>query len=329
MPPLRPFLLERKLLPKVWGGRALEQVLGMSLPAGEAIGETWELFDRPEGSSRIRGSERTLADLLRDDGERVLGRGVARAHGGRFPLLLKFIDAREALSVQVHPNDEQARSEGDSGKDEAWLVLHAGPGGRIIRGVRPGIDDALFRASAHTAAVESMLWSFSPRPGDTIHVPPGTVHAIGPDVVVFEVQQNSDVTYRLYDWGRAREVHVQKALAVASTDGGRVAVADRPVVESEALTDGGRQLLSTAHFRLRRYDLQRPFTLPTDGAFLTLTVLAGRGIVGWRSGDSDTPLPVGAGDTVLVPACIESVYLSPIGRLDVAVCNPTTPAGRS
>lgn len=324
MSSLKPILLERKLLPKVWGGRALEQVLGMSLPAGEAIGETWELFDRPEGSSRLRGEQTTLADLLRADGERLLGRGVAPGHGGRFPLLLKFIDAREALSVQVHPDDEQAQSEGDSGKDEAWLVLHAGPGARIIRGLRPGTDAAQFRAGAHTPAVESMLWSFAPQPGDTIHVPPGTVHAIGPDVVVFEVQQNSDVTYRLYDWGRPREVHVQKALAVARTDAGGIAVADRPVAAPTLLPDGGRELLTTPHFRLRRYELQRPFTLTTEGAFATVTVLAGRGMVGWRSGDSDAPLPIVAGDTVLVPACIDSVYLSPIGRLDVAVCNPTT-----
>jgi mannose-6-phosphate isomerase len=326
MLPLKPFLLERKLLPKVWGGRALEPVLGVSLPAGEAIGETWELFDRPEGSSRLRGSERTLADVLRDDGERLLGRSVARGHGGRFPLLLKFIDAREALSVQVHPDDEQARSENDSGKDEAWLVLHAGPQARIIRGLRPGVDAAQFRAAAHTPAVESMLWSFAPQPGDVIHVPPGTVHAIGPDVVVFELQQNSDVTYRLYDWGRPREVHVQKALAVARADSGGVALAERPVVAPQPLPGGGVQLLATPHFRLRRYDLQRPFTLTTEGAFLVVTVLAGRGIVGWRSGDSDPPLPLAAGDTVLVPACVESVYLSPIGRLDVVVSDPTTTA---
>ncbi|MBX3465111.1 MAG: class I mannose-6-phosphate isomerase [Planctomycetes bacterium] len=322
MPSLRPFLLERKLLPKVWGGRALEPLLGLSLPAGEAIGETWELFDRPDGSSRLRGSDRTLASVLQDAGDDLLGRGVPRGHGGRFPLLLKFIDAREALSVQVHPDDAQARGEGDSGKDEAWLVLHAGPRARMIRGLRPDADLERFRAVAHTPAVEPLLWSFAPRPGDTVHVPPGTVHAIGPDVVVFEVQQNSDLTYRLYDWGRPREVHVQKALAVARADEGRVAVADRPVVTPQPLPDGGRLLVATPHFRLRRYELQRPLALATEGAFLTLTVLGGRGLCGWRSGGDDAPLPLGPGDTVLVPACIADVYLSPIGRLDVVVADP-------
>ncbi len=320
MSALKPMLLERKVLPKVWGGRALEQVIGLSLPPGEAIGETWELFDRPEGSSPIRGGG-TLAELMRTDAEALLGRGVARGHGGRFPLLLKFIDARDALSVQVHPDDAQAKVEGDSGKDEAWLVLQTGPQARIIRGCRPGVAREQFAEVAHTPAVEELLWAFRPQVGDVIHVPPGTVHAIGPDVVVFEVQQNSDVTYRLYDWGRPREVHVQKALAVTAL-GERTATTERPVVEPKNLPDGGIELIATEHFRLRRYELQRPFTLSTNGCFATVTVLGGRGMLGWRSGGSDAPIQLTAGDTVLVPAAVESVFLSSIGRLDVAIASP-------
>lgn len=321
MPSLKPMLFDRKLLPKVWGGRALESVMGMRLPAGEAIGETWELFDRPEGSSTVRGATTTLADLMRTDREALLGRDVAPGHGGRFPLLLKFIDARDALSVQVHPDDEQARIDADGGKDEAWLVLHAGPTARIIRGFRPGVQREQFTAVAHTQAVEQLLWAFRPEAGDCVHVPPGTVHAIGPDVVVFEVQQNSDLTYRLYDWGRPREVHVQKAIAVTTLDQ-RPARGDRPVTVSRNLDDGGVELVATPAFRLRRYALQRPFTLPTDGVFATVTVLAGRGMLGWRSGGDDAPIQLTPGDTVLVPGCMESVFLSPIGRLDLAVAGP-------
>lgn len=322
MPPsLKPMLFDRKLLPKVWGGRALESVMGMRLPVGESIGETWELFDRPDGSSVVRGGTTTLADLMHSDREALLGRGVAAGHGGRFPLLLKFIDARDALSVQVHPDDEQARAEKDGGKDEAWLVLHSGPTARIIRGFRPGVQREQFAAVAHTQAVEQLLWAFRPEPGDCVHVPPGTVHAIGPDVVVFEVQQNSDVTYRLYDWGRSREVHVQKAIAVTSMEP-RPVRADRPVTSARCLDDGGVELVATPSFRLRRYALQRPFTLPTDGTFATITVLAGRGMLGWRSGGDDAPIHLAPGDTVLVPGCLEGVFLSPIGRLDLAVAGP-------
>lgn len=319
MPSLTPVLLQRKILPKVWGGRALEQVLGLPLPAGEAIGETWELYDRPGESSAIRGSDATLHELLQQDRDALLGKGVPPGLEGRFPLLLKFIDAREALSVQVHPNDEQARAERDSGKSEAWIVLHAGPKARIIRGCRPGITEQQFRAVAHTAAVESLLWAFAPEVGDCIHVPPGTVHAIGPDVVVFEVQQNSDVTYRLYDWGRPRELHVDKALAVTRVD---AVGSDKPVVPPRGQRDGGELLLREEHFRVRRYRLGQRTVLPTGGAFLTVTAIGGKGMLGWHSGGQDEPLYLQCGDTALVPACIADVFLSPIGRLDVLVCDP-------
>ncbi|HZN38067.1 MAG TPA: type I phosphomannose isomerase catalytic subunit [Planctomycetota bacterium] len=321
MPPPRPLLLERKLLPKVWGGRALEHVLGLRLPLGEAIGETWELFDRPEGSSRVRDNSTTLAQVLQEDPAAWLGSGVSTGYGGRFPLLVKFLDTKEALSVQVHPDDEQAQVEGDGGKNEVWVVLHAGKNARIIRGLRPGVDLARFRAGAHTAAVEPMLFSFTPRVGDTVHVPPGTVHSIGPNVVVFELQQNSDVTYRLYDWGRSREVQVEKALAVMRPDEGSGAV-DRPVVPPQTLPDGGKLLITTKHFRLRRYELARPYTLATDRQFATVTVVGGRGILGWHSGGVDTPMQLMLGDTVLIPACVSEVFVSPIGRLEVLVASP-------
>jgi mannose-6-phosphate isomerase len=319
MPALTPFLLERKLLPKVWGGRGLERTPGIPLPAGQAIGEAWELFDRPEGSSRIRGSGETLADVLRRAPEELLGRGVPRGYGGRFPLLLKFVDANEALSVQVHPDDAQAKRENDSGKDEAWIVVHAGPRARVIRGLRAGVGREAFASAVAKGDVEPLLHAFAPRVGDVIHLPPGTVHSLGPDVIVFEVQQNSDVTYRLYDWGRAREMHVAKALDVMKFD---EAAAGQPVQEAEPLSDGGQLLVETPLFRVRRYSLQHPVTLPTNGRFATLTGLAGRAMLGWRSGGDDPPLHMLAGDTAVVPACVEGVFLSPIGGFDVVVCDP-------
>lgn len=321
MPPLKPYLLERKLLPKVWGGRALEQVLGIPLPAGEAIGETWELYDRADGASRLRGTTTTIADLMQKSASEVLGPGVAPGHAGRFPLLLKFIDAREALSVQVHPDEAQARAEGDGGKHEASIVLQAGPQARIVRGLRPGVDPAEFRAKAHEAGVEPLLWSFAPQAGDCIEFPAGTVHALGPDVVLFEIQQNSDVTYRLYDWGRPRPVQVQKALAVARFDACSAATG-RPVVAPVALPDGGLLLVANEHFRVRRYGLRAPLQLATKRRFVVVTVVGGRGVLGWHSGGADAPLPLIAGDTVLVPAAVENVFLSPVGRLDVLVSDP-------
>lgn len=316
MPDLKPILFERKHLVKNWGGRALERVLGLQLEPGN-IGETWELFDRRDGSSRIRGSTDTLHDLMRREQRALLGRHVAPGFEGRFPLLLKFIDARGSLSVQVHPDDAQAVAERDSGKNEAWIVLDAGAEARIVRGFLPGVTREQFTAAVGTAAVESLLWSFVPRVGDCIHVPAGTLHAIGPDVVVFEVQQNSDVTYRVWDGGSDRQLHIAQALAVT-----RVAEGDRPTVPARPLPDGGLLQLQEPHFRVRRYDLQQRFTLPTGGVFAAITVIAGQGMLGWHSRGEDAPVHLRTGDTALVPACIEQVFLSPIGKFHLLVSDP-------
>ena len=319
MPPLEPFLLERIALRKVWGGRNLSQVPGIELPPGVDIGETWELYDRPEGSSRLRGRPTTLANLLRDHGDELLGLGVPRAHGGRFPLLLKFLDARDALSVQVHPDDIAAKSENDSGKNECWIVLHAGPNARVVRGFKPGVTREQFLARAGGDDLGELLWAFRPEVGDVIHIPPGTVHAVGPDLVVFEVQQNSDVTYRLHDWGRGREVHVQKAVSVAHVESASGA---RPVVAAAPLPDGGTQLIATADFRVRRYVLRQPLQLAGDGRFCAVTVIGGRGALAWPGGSGPAALVLGPGDTALVPACCPRFDLIPNESMNVLVCDP-------
>jgi mannose-6-phosphate isomerase len=318
IPPLEPFLVERILMPKVWGGRALNRVLGIDLPAGEAIGETWELYDRPEGSSRLRGSARTLAELMRDP-EPLVGRGVPLGHGGTFPLLLKFLDARDALSVQVHPDDAAARLDGDTGKNECCVVLEAGPDARIVRGFRQGVTAAEFAAKAATAEVEALLCAFRPEVGDTIHIPPGTVHAIGPDVVVFEVQQNSDLTYRLYDWGRGRQVHVDKALQHARVE---PVAAARPVVQPSVLAADGVQLIATRDFRVRRYSIRQPLRLATEARFVTVTVIAGKGTLTWPGQRTFGSLQLATGDTAVVPACIAGFELVPNEHLNIMICDP-------
>jgi len=313
MPDLVPCLLERRVLPKVWGGRALERVPGIALPGDEAIGETWEVFDRPDGSSALRGSDRTLRDLMESSSRELLGAGIEPTPDGFFPLLIKYIDARDALSVQVHPDDEAARAENDWGKTEAWIVLDAGPDARIIRGFRPGVSETQFQQVAHTAAVEALLWSFRPEVGDVIFVPPGTVHAIGPDVVVYEVQQNSDVTYRLWDWGRPRETHVQQALAVTQVDAPAPTDSGRPVLAAERIDDRSRWLVRTDRFRVREFTLAQGTSLPTEGSVKVLSLVSGHCTLGWHSGGEDPPLMLHPGDTALVPACCGDVFVSPVG----------------
>ena len=309
---LQPYLLERKVLAKVWGGRSLQTVLGLPLGGQAAIGETWEVFDRPDGSSVLRGTSATLADLMREHQRDLLGRGVEAGHEGRFPLLVKYIDAADRLSVQVHPSDEQARAENDAGKTEAWVVLHAGPRARIVRGLRPGVTRADFEAVAAGPEVENLLMHFEPKAGDTVFVPCGTVHAIGPDVVLYEIQQNSDITYRLYDWGRPRETHLAKALTAMRYDH-----PPATTVAPEQIPGGGEWLVRCDLFAVRRFDLKSNCVLGTEGSFKILSVVRGSGTLGWRSGGRQMPLVLRPGDTVLVPAITGSVYLSPVGELSI------------
>ena len=317
MPDLAPCLLERKILPKVWGGRALETVLGIALPEGEAIGESWEVYDRADGSSRIAGSDHTLADLMREHKDELLGRRVRTAYGGFFPLLIKYIDAHDKLSVQVHPDDEQAREENDSGKTEAWVVVHAGPEARIVRGLKSGVTREQFAAVAHTARVEPLLASFAPKTGDAVFVPHGTVHAIGPDVVLFEIQQNSDVTYRLYDWGRPRETHLEKGLRAMRFD-----LPAQTTVRSEPIPGGGSWLVRHELFRVRKFTVDTPAVLGTEGVCKIMSVLSGQGTLGWRSGGRQAPLLLRQGATVLVPANAGSVFLSPVGGMTILWSDP-------
>lgn len=312
MSDLKPCILERKPLIKVWGGRALTEVPGIELPEHEPIGETWELYDRPDGSSAIRGSDRTLRDLMLEDPEGLLGRGIRPTKEGYFPLLLKFIDAADKLSVQVHPSDDTAPP-GECGKSEAWVILGTSPGGRIVCGFKPGVTREQFAEVAHTDAVEGLLNKIEPDVGDAIYVPAGTVHAMGPGVVVFEVQQNSDVTYRVYDWGRPRETHVVQALGVANVEA-------EPQINKNGERDGW--LFQNEFFTTRRMSVSSPATFGTEGTFKVLTVIEGQGTLGWHSGGQEAPLLLRVGDTALIPATVDVTFLSPIGRLTALVCGP-------
>ncbi|MGE3171611.1 MAG: type I phosphomannose isomerase catalytic subunit [Planctomycetota bacterium] len=314
MTSLKPVHLERLTQSKIWGGHNLADLFGIRSPDGEPVGETWELFDRPEDGSRLRGGG-TLRELMAHDRRGLLGRDVAPGHGGYFPLLFKFLDAQTSLSVQVHPDDAAAAAHGDGGKTEAWIVLRTLADARIVRGFKPGVTRAQLEAAVRGPEIEELLHQFRPQEGDCIHVPAGTVHAIGPGAVIFEVQQNSDITWRLYDWGRNRTVHVELGLEAARIDDGTLA----PTVPPQPLPDGGRLLLQNPFFRLRRYDLREKREFATHGAFLVVTVLGGQGTLGWHSGGADLPLRLVPGDCVLVPASTEAVYVSPIGQLDVIV----------
>jgi len=220
---LEPLRLEPRLAEAIWGGRRLAERLGKALPPEVRIGESWEIH----GPNRVIGERwagRSLDDLAREDRAGVLGARViaGQSPSDGFPLLIKFIDAKLPLSVQVHPDDDYAREhEANSrGKTEAWYILEAASDSALIYGLREGVDASRISASVASAALERDLASLAVRPGDAVFVPAGTVHAIDAGILLYEVQQRSEITYRLYDWGRMgadgrpRQLHVEKALSV-------------------------------------------------------------------------------------------------------------------
>lgn len=204
----------------IWGGRNLETVLGRDLPAGNTA-EIWEIADHPNGQTKVKNGPlagSTLEQVRQQWGERLLGSAVDSTS---FPLLIKLLDANRWLSVQVHPDDDYARKHaGDLGKTELWIILHAEPGAEIIYGLKSGVDRQALSQSAESCAADSLLHRLPIHTGDAVYVPAGTVHALGPGALVAEIQQNSDTTYRLYDWdrtdaeGQARPLHVRQALDV-------------------------------------------------------------------------------------------------------------------
>ena len=208
---------------RIWGGQRLRQLYGMDAPADQPIGEAWLIADHDVHESVVDEGPLegiTLRALLERDAEAILGSRAQLTVHGRFPLLLKVLDSNDHLSVQVHPDNECAKSlnEPDVGKTEMWHVLHADPGSELICGLDTTVAADTLAGAVHDGTLEDLMTRFEVHPGDSVFVSAGTVHAIGGGIVLAEIQQNSDLTYRLYDWGRVqadgtpRELHVEKAM---------------------------------------------------------------------------------------------------------------------
>ena len=217
---LYPFTFRPIFKERVWGGRELERLYHKPLPPGVPIGESWEISDRPGDVSVIANGtlagkdlrwlmENHLADLL----------GEARPQGGRFPLLMKILDAQDKLSLQVHPPPATAAELGGDPKTEMWFVAQAAPGAELYVGLKRGVTRAEFEQSINAGTVADCFHRVNVRPGDAMFLPSGRVHALGAGLTIFEVQQNSDTTYRVFDWnrlgldGKPRDLHIPQSLA--------------------------------------------------------------------------------------------------------------------
>ncbi|MBQ9265360.1 MAG: class I mannose-6-phosphate isomerase [Clostridia bacterium] len=276
-----------------WGGDGLKRVFHKDIP-DVRTGESLEVSAIPGLESRDPEG-RTLTELMAQYGEKLTGKGYASP----FPLLLKLLDARDTLSVQVHPNDAYAAQvEHKLGKTEAWHILSAAPGAQLVYGVKAGTTkEALLAASQAGAAVEKLLRRVDVKAGETYYIPAGMVHAIGEGIILYEIQQSSDVTYRFYDWERAdkngnkRELHIQKAVDVTRVD------FQPDAVKGLELAPGHYRLLHEQYFSLDRFE-NGAFTISRDDRRFAFLTAVKDCFVAWDGGEMALP----AGRTALLPA---------------------------
>jgi mannose-6-phosphate isomerase len=288
----------------VWGGQRLRP--------GTLTAEAWIVYEDDRiANGSLQGH--TLAEAAQQLGADLLGQKTVSRTGTRFPLLIKILDCNDWLSVQVHPNDAQARQmEGPDqfGKTEAWYILEANDEAQLIAGVKEGtIAEVLAAAIRHGTIIDHVQFH-SARTGDSIFMPAGTLHALGPGFLVYEVQQTSNITYRIFDWNRpasaGRALHIEQAVAVTNPQGtGQI----QPAVDLQP--DAQRQLIQCPYFTLDLLTAQsQPLTLNTRGAsFHAITVIDGRGAL--ECGDER--LSLNRFETVLVAAKAGAYRLSPIG----------------
>ncbi len=239
---------------RVWGGRELGAAFGRQLPFGQVIGESWEVVDRPQAQSVVRGgawSGRTLRAVLEGHGAEVMGPGWPPARP--FPILVKWLDCHERLSLQVHPPAEKAAALGGEPKTENWFIAAAAPGASLIVGLRQGVTREQFGRALDAGTLETCVHRFPAEAGDSILVRSGTVHAIDAGNLILEIQQNSDTTYRVYDWGRVgldgkpRQLHRREALESI--------LWDQPEPRPLRAAPTPAVLAACAEFRIRRVPL--------------------------------------------------------------------------
>jgi mannose-6-phosphate isomerase len=310
---LYPLTFEPIFKDRIWGGRELERLYGKPLPPGTPIGESWEISDRPGDASPITNgvfAGKTLRWLMENHALELLG-PARPASGNHFPLLCKILDAREKLSLQVHPPFAKAAELNGEPKTEMWYIADAGPGAELYAGLQPGVTREQFEWKIKDGTVADCFHRIPVRAGDAMFLPSGRVHAIGDRLVIFEIQQNSDTTYRVFDWnrvgldGKPRELHVAQSLA--SIDFGDFAPA---LVQTPFLTEGGmqkRSLVKDPLFNVEVWKIQAGAGGQLQPKRLQIVAVT-TGEIQIQSGNDRVNLS--AGQFGLVPANLQATHVS-------------------
>lgn len=309
----RPLLFTPVYQTRVWGGRELENLFARTLPdATLPYGESWEVSDRPEAPSLLREpaaeNAASLHDLWMHHRAEVFGEKLTTSASPRYPLLMKILDAREDLSIQVHPPAEVAPSLHGEPKTEMWFIAHAEPGAKLYAGLKSGVDRAAFEKALAEGTVAEVMHVIEPRAGDCIFLPSGRVHAIGAGLVIFEIQQNSDTTYRVFDWnrtgldGKPRELHVRESLLSIHFD-------DAEPAPAAPQPDG--TLVSCEYFQVSRGKAAPDATLGTPGEHLVIALVQGA--------LTSAGVALKTGDFALIPAAMSAEARLPSAMTEDAV----------
>jgi mannose-6-phosphate isomerase len=293
---------------RVWGGRELERLFGKKLPPGEVIGESWEISDRPGDASVIANGPlagKTLRWLMENHAAEILG-GAKPAAAGRFPLLCKILDAREKMSLQVHPPAGKAAALKGEPKTEMWFIADAAPDASLYVGLKRGVTRSEFEKKIVDGSVVDCFHRIPVKAGDTMFLPSGRVHAIGDGLVIFEIQQNSDTTYRVFDWnrvgldGKPRELHIAQSLASIDFND-----FEPKLVETKFVADGEiqkRSLVNDSLFNVESWKLNFGASgLLTPKKLQIVAVTAGK--IEIKNGA--TAVNLSAGQFSLIPASLE------------------------
>lgn len=309
---LYPLVFQPIFKERVWGGRDLERLFAKPLPAGKSIGESWEISDRPgDESVVIHGplAGKTLRWLMQEFPHEMLGAARAAANG-RFPILCKILDARDKLSLQVHPPAAKAMELRGEPKTEMWFVADAMPGAELYVGLKRGVTRSEFERRIADGTVAECFHRAPVRAGDAMFLPSGRVHAIGAGLVIFEIQQNSDTTYRVFDWNRVGLDGKPRALHVAQSLGSiNFKDFEPPLVQSQFTPDGNgrsRPIVRDALFNVDHVELTSGARAVLNGGRLQILAIV-RGSVAAQGGGETVTL--GAGQFCVLPAELERIEL--------------------
>lgn len=315
-----PLKFKKTLVKKVWGGRKFDTILNMDLPDENLYGESWEVSSHKGGLSYIENGEysgKALIELIEEKKSEILGEEIIERFQGQFPLLIKYLDINDRLSVQVHPSDEYAlKVEGEFGKSECWYVMEASDDATLILGIKDGITREIFKEKVDKKEFDGLFNTVKVKKGNFINLLPGVVHATSEgSILICEVQQNSDTTYRIYDFdrlvdGKLRELHIDKALEVIDFEK-QVQITTSESRQKISLVGAQKEeLVRGQYFNVDKYLIDGKFEDETNNNFKILSIIDGKGEIIC----DEKSYKISKGDTYFIPAKLKTII---VGKVEV------------